>query len=81
MGSSGLGTGPWTAQYYANPTLSGSPTLIQTESSPTHDWGTGSPVVSIPPDNFSARWTSTRTVEAGTYQISVRVDDGVRVFV
>ncbi len=81
LGSSGLGTGPWTAQYYANASLSGSPTLIQTESSPTHDWGTGSPVVSIPADNFSARWTSTQTLDSGTYQISVRADDGVRVFV
>jgi uncharacterized protein YgiM (DUF1202 family) len=81
LGGSGLGTGPWTAQYYANATLGGTPTLIQTESSPTHDWGTGSPVASIPADNFSARWTSTQTLEAGTYQISVRADDGVRVYV
>lgn len=81
LGSSGLSTGPWTAQYYANATLSGTPTLIQTESSPTHNWGTSSPVASIPADNFSARWTSTLALEAGTYQISTQADDGVRVYV
>jgi PA14 domain/Bacterial SH3 domain len=74
-------SGPWTAQYYANTTLAGSPTLIQTETSPTHDWGTGSPVASLPADNFSARWTSVQTVPAGTYQLAVKADDGVRVTV
>ncbi len=79
--STGVSTGPWTAQYFANPTLSGTPVLIQSETSPTHNWGAGSPLSSIPADNFSARWTSVQTLEAGTYQISVKVDDGVRVFV
>ncbi len=74
-------SGPWTAQYYANSNLSGSPTLIQSETSPSHDWGAGSPVASIPADNFSARWTSVQSLAAGTYQINVRADDGVRVII
>ena len=73
--------GTWTAQYFANPNLGGLPSLIQSEANPSHNWGGGSPVVSIPADNFSARWTSTQTLAAGTYRITVRVDDGVRVFV
>ncbi len=77
----GVNTGIWTAQYYANAALAGSPTLIQTEISPTRSWGGGSPVPSIPADNWSARWTSVQTLEAGDYQIIVRADDGVRVFV
>ncbi|MBI5669625.1 MAG: SH3 domain-containing protein [Chloroflexi bacterium] len=81
QGTTNVNTGPWTAQYFANATLSGNPTLIQSEVSPNHNWGTGSPLASIPADNFSARWTSVQTLEAGNYQISVRVDDGVRVFV
>lgn len=72
-------SGPWTAQYYSNTNFAGSPSLIQTENSPTHDWGTGSPIASIPADNFSARWTSVQTLAAGTYQLSVKADDGVRV--
>jgi uncharacterized protein YraI len=73
--------GSWTAQYFANSSLSGLPTLIQSEASLVHNWGSGSPVASIPADNFSARWTSTQNLSAGTYRVSVRVDDGVRVFV
>ncbi len=74
-------SGPWTAQYFANPSLFSSPTLIQTEATPSHDWGSGSPTASIPVDNFSARWTSVQTLPAGTYQMIVKADDGVRVAV
>ncbi len=74
-----LTSGPWTAEYYANPALAGSPTLIQSEISPNHDWGSASPVASLPVDNWSARWTSVQALEAGDYQITVRADDGVRV--
>jgi uncharacterized protein YgiM (DUF1202 family) len=74
-------SGVWTAQYFANPNLAGSPTLIQSEVSPSHDWGNGSPLASIPADNFSARWTSVQTLNAGNYQVSVRADDGVRVLI
>src|SRR4030095_11563156 len=65
-----LSSGPWTAQYFANANLSGSPTLIQTEASPSHDWGTGAPVASLPADNFSARWTSVQTANVGQYQVN-----------
>lgn len=73
-------SGPWIAQYYSNPTLSGAPTVIQSESSPTHFWGTGAPAVNMPVDNWSARWTATLYF-TGNYQLSVRADDGVRVTV
>lgn len=72
-------SGPWTAQYFNNASQFGSPLLIQSEGSPSRDWGFGSPLASIPGDNWSARWTSTQTLAAGTYQLSVRADDGVRV--
>ena len=78
---SNLNNGAWTAQYYNNPNLSGSPTLIQSENDPTHNWGAGSPVASIGADNFSARWTSIQTLDAGNYTLTVRADDGVRVVV
>jgi len=76
-----VNAGTWTAQYYPNVTFSGSPGAILSESSPSHDWGTGAPVASIPVDNWSARWTSTQTLGGGQYNLSVRADDGVRVFV
>lgn len=74
-------SGQWTGQYFANTSLAGSPSLIQSENSPSHDWGNGSPAPSIPADNWSARWTTIQYLPAGQYQIRVRADDGVRVFV
>jgi uncharacterized protein YraI len=76
-----INTGAWTVQYYSNPNLAGDPAAILTESIPGRDWGTGSPLASIPVDNWSARWTSTQNLNAGQYQVAVRADDGVRVWV
>lgn len=73
--------GPWTAQYYANTNLSGDPVAILSETNPSHNWGTGSPLPSVPSDNFSARWTSVQSLNGGNYVIQARADDGVRVFV
>jgi uncharacterized protein YraI len=74
-------TGSWTAQYFGNNSLSGDPIAILTESSPTHAWGSAAPFVSLPADNFSARWTSLQNLVGGTYNISAQADDGVRVLV
>lgn len=71
----------WTAEYFNNPSLAGAPLVVRTEASPTHQWEYGSPDPSIPVDYFSARWSTTAYLNAGTYQVSVRVDDGVRVYV
>lgn len=70
----------WTARYYANDNLSGSPSAILSESTPAHNWGTGSPFPGMPTDNFSAQWTGTFYLN-GVYDITVRADDGVRVLV
>jgi uncharacterized protein YraI len=76
-----VSVGPWTAQYYTNRDLSGNPVAIISENTPTHDWGSGAPFNNMSSDNFSVRWTSLQTLNAGTYRITVRADDGVRVFV
>ncbi|RMF82403.1 MAG: hypothetical protein D6737_01855 [Chloroflexi bacterium] len=76
-----VNNGVWTAQYYANAGLSGTPSAIMAEEIPKHVWGTGAPLPNLPADGFSARWTSVQTLEAGRYQIAVRADDGVRVTV
>ncbi|MFN8379109.1 MAG: SH3 domain-containing protein [Anaerolineae bacterium] len=73
----------WTAQYYNNATLSGSP--IYTETLPNginFNWGTGSPNPAVPVDNFSARFTSTQNFTVpGTYQFVATSDDGIRVYI
>ena len=73
--------GAWTAQYYSNRDLAGSPVLIRSEGSPNYNWGAGAPDPAVPADNFSVRWTSQQNLAAGTYRITVRADDGVRVIV
>lgn len=73
--------GTWLVQYFPNQDLSGFPSGIFSVNEITEDWGQGSPLVSVPSDNFSARWTTTATLEAGQYRITARADDGVRVFV
>jgi len=80
QGSSG-GSNFWTGQYYDNVDFTGSPLIILAESTPSHDWGSGSPAPTLPVDNFSARWTSVQTLNAATYRINARADDGVRVYV
>ena len=75
------GTG-WTAQYFNNTELLGSP--VHSEALPAGinvDWGTSSPHSSVPVDNWSARFTSVQFFNQGTYEFVVTSDDGVRVFI
>lgn len=71
----------WRAEYYATRYLVGAPALVRFENDINVDWGAGSPDKSVPTDNFSARWTRTLPLEAGTYVFTTRSDDGVRLFV
>lgn len=70
----------WTAEYFANASLSGSPSAILSVIGPSNNWGSGSPLANIPTDNFSARWTGVLQLD-GTYDLTIRADDGVRVSV
>ena len=79
--SNQVGNVGWTAQYFNNPSLTGSPVLVQTEYGISRTWGNGAPAANIPADNFSVRWSSVQPLTAGTYQLSVRADDGVRVYI
>jgi len=77
---------PYTAQYFDNQTLSGTPKVTRLDQTINFTWtGTsgagGSPDPSIPGTNFSARWTKVDTFGAGTYQFSATADDGVRLYV
>ncbi len=74
-------SGPWTGEYFNNRHLSGSPVFTRQAKIIDFNWGNGSPSSRIHPDNFSVRWTRTRTLENGVYLIYARVDDGVRVWV
>jgi hypothetical protein len=71
----------WEARYWNNRDLAGDPVLVRHESAIDHDWGHDSPDPSINEDNFSARWTRTVNLAAGTYRFTATVDDGMRVWV
>lgn len=81
----------WTAVFFANTTLSGtgvnSPTTYPAGTL-NLNWGNGNPTDStgtaipgMPADNFSARFTSTQTLAAGTYDFIGTYDDGLRFFI
>jgi uncharacterized protein YraI len=75
------GSSPWFAQYYSNPNLAGEPSALLTEPSPSHNWGGGAPLANLSSDYFSVRYTSQQLLGAGIYRLSLRADDGVRVYV
>jgi len=74
-------TGTWRGEYFSNPSLSGTPTLVRNDSEINFDWGYGSPDPRIPVDRFSVRWTRNVFFEEGNYEFATTTDDGVRLYV
>jgi glucose/arabinose dehydrogenase/PKD repeat protein len=72
---------PFSAEYFDNMDLAGSPLVTRSDDAIDFDWGEGSPNFAIPFNLFSARWTRTKNYAAGTYRFSVTGDDGIRVLV
>ena len=68
-------------EYYNNTDLSGAPRLVRDDAAINFDWGSGRPASSINADYFSVRWTNFVPFDAGTYRFTVRVDDGVRLWI
>jgi murein DD-endopeptidase MepM/ murein hydrolase activator NlpD len=73
--------GSWLGRYYDNEFLEGDPSLARTDLAIDFDWGHSSPGSGIPKTMWSARWTRTIDLAAGTYRFRAVVDDGIRVFV
>jgi len=72
----------WRGEYYNNPNFEVRPALVRNDNAVDFDWGGGSPCPScINPDNFSARWTRTLSLERGVYVFQTTTDDGVRLYV
>lgn len=75
-------TNAYTASYYNNLTLQGTPVLTQAVVAPLNqNWGLGSPGTGVNADGFSVRFQGDFTFEAGTYRFTAIVDDGIRLFV
>ncbi|AJF66018.1 fibronectin type III domain-containing protein [Streptomyces vietnamensis] len=71
----------WTAQYYANTTLTGTPKLTACDSAIAENYGLGDPAgVTLPKDNFSVRWSVTRDFgSGGPFSFAAETQDGIRV--
>ncbi len=74
-------TDQFTATYFNNMSLTGTPALERFETEIQHDWGLDAPDPSITKDYFSARWVKNQEFDAGTYSFMVSADDGVRLYV
>ncbi|MBM6619086.1 PA14 domain-containing protein [Bacillus suaedaesalsae] len=80
--------GDWLAYYYQNQTLSGTPIAAKVLKAGTNygalveNNGSNSPVPGkVEPDNFSARYVTTKRIAAGDYVLRTGADDGVQVFI
>ena len=77
----------WTGEYYDDNMLGGTtspakpPVMVRMDLDVNFNWGSGSPSVGLPSDEFSVRWTRDIYFNAGTYNFCVSVDDGARVWV
>jgi hypothetical protein len=75
-------TDSWRAEYFNNSSLSGLPIFVRNEGDLNFNWGGGSPAPGVvTEDRFSARFSRTFFVSAGTYRFAVTADDGVRMYV
>lgn len=71
----------WTANYWNNKDLSGTPVLTRYEQSINYDWGHGSPDPVVNDDNFSARWERRVFFNEGTYRFDATMDDAMRIWI
>ncbi|MEN6478048.1 MAG: PA14 domain-containing protein [Anaerolineales bacterium] len=71
----------WRGEYFANTKLDDPPFFVRNDDAIDFDWGNDSVGYGLPADNFAVRWTRTTRLDAGTYELSARADDGVRVYV
>lgn len=70
----------WRGEYFSNPHLLGTPTLVRNDNAIDFDWGRGAPAPGVPADRFSVRWTRDVHLSAGTYRFRATMDDGMRVY-
>jgi beta-glucosidase len=68
-------------EYFANPDCKGSPALIRVDPQVAFRWKGAGPAASLPKEGYSVRWTGSLLPPAdGRYEIRVRTDDGVRLW-
>ena len=71
----------WRGTYFNNRDLAGSPATERNDRTIDFDWSDRSPAPGLGTENYSVRWSRTLDFSSATYRLSVRSDDGVRVYV
>lgn len=71
----------WTAKYYNNRNLSGTPVVTEPDPVVFYDWKLGKPHRDLPSDRFSVQWSGERYFHAGFYRFGFFADDGVKLTV
>ena len=75
----------WKVEYFNGRALQGTAKAVVDDGNGfiSHNWGTASPSsgCGVGSDNFSARWSRTVTLPAGTFEFTVISDDGVRMWI
>jgi beta-glucosidase len=68
-------------EYFANQELRGIPALTRIDRQVNFDWGADPPAGGLPQEHFSVRWTgSIIPPETGECELSIRSDDGSRLY-
>ena len=69
------------AEYFANPSLSGTPVLTRVDPNLNFVWNNISPGPGVPLENYSVRWTGELTAPVdGDYRIGASSDGGYRLY-
>ena len=69
-------------EYFANQEFRGVPALTRIDREVNFDWGGDAPAKGLPQDHFSVRWTgSIIPPETGDFELSIRSDDGSRLYI
>ncbi len=79
-----ISNGPWNTYFYSlnKKNNFGNLLLNRKDSSIDFDWGSNSPSIGVPSDNFAVRWTGIFNFpEAGAYNFTLFTDDGMRMWI
>ena len=75
-------TSPWQVTYFNNPNWAGAPIYTEYANALSYNWGSDMPPVpGVPPQNWSARLTTSSFFYAGNYTFQIVADDAFALYV
>ncbi len=74
-------SGAFLGCYFSNITLSGSPSLVRTDSQINFDWGGNPPDRSVSRGGFSVLWQGNFIFDQGSYTFTAVTSDGMRIYI